>query len=402
MNRYWTLLRDEAVLRRLTLIQLLSYFGAWFTNVAIYTLLINMEVSASVIAMTAALHFIPGVLQAPFSGVLIDRVEPKKMMLFLMLTEIISTLLLVLISNESHLLWLYLLIVLRMAASSFYFTLEMALLPRILKAKALLMANEIHSIIWSISYTFGMALSGFFVYKMGVTAAFIVDAMLFALALLLLVPLKLQTPMKRHQTHMLIMMHETWGYIKKNPLILYLLGLHAVIGLTAFDALVALMVERYYTSFIAAALALGSIHASRAVGLVIGPMILGKYMNNKKLFYLLLFQALMLWLWAMVLENFYLSMFVSIGVGFATTTLWSYTYTLIQHHSDEMFYGRVVAYNDMFFLLVAALTSLFIGDMAEMGMPLWSITWILGCGFVFAAFYYRFIQHRYPLKEIGD
>ena len=73
MNRYWHLLHEQPVLRRLTLIQLLSYFGAWFTNVAIYTLLLKLDVSPTVIALTAVMHFLPGVIQAPFTGVLIDR-----------------------------------------------------------------------------------------------------------------------------------------------------------------------------------------------------------------------------------------------------------------------------------------------------------------------------------------
>ncbi len=401
MNRYWTLLRNEALLRRLTLIQLLSYFGAWFSNVAIYTLLINMEVSASVIALTAALHFLPGVLQAPLSGVFIDRIEPKKMMIVLMGVELVTTLLLILITKEAHLLWLYVLIFIRMGASSFYFTLEMALLPRILHGKALQMANEIHSIIWSISYTLGMALSGFVVYKIGVTAAFILDAMMFAIGLLLLISVQFHTRSVRQKTKMFAMMQDTWRYMKAKPLVIYLLGLHAVVGLSAFDALVVLMVDHYYSSILAPALAIGFMHASRAVGLVLGPVILGKYMNNTRLFYLLLFQALAVWLWAGVVEHFYLSMLASVCVGFATTTLWSYTYTLLQHHSDEAFYGRIVAYNDMLFLLVAAFTSLLIGEMAEIGIPLWLITSVLGGGFMIAAFYYRFIKNRYNLEEIG-
>ena len=163
MNRYFTLLREERLLRRLSLIQLIAYFAAWFSNVAIYTLLIELNVSATVIAMTAALHFLPGVIQAPFSGVLIDKIAPKKLMAFLMVLEIVATLPLMLV-DDTGLLWLlFTLVFIRMAAASFYFTLEMSLLPRILPHDKLKLANEIHSVIWSFSYTFGMAISGFVV-----------------------------------------------------------------------------------------------------------------------------------------------------------------------------------------------------------------------------------------------
>ncbi len=196
------------------------------------------------------------------------------------------------------------------------------------------------------------------------------------------------------------MMRETVSYIMKNPLVLYLLILHSFVGMTAYDALVALMVDQFYASIIATSLALGLMHTARAIGLVIGPIVIGKYLNNKRLTYLLLFQAGSLFLWAAVLENFYLSLMASVVVGLGTTTLWSYTYTLLQHNIDERFYGRVVAYNDMLFLLMAALTSLFIGFLAEQGVAIAFITVILGCGFIVATLFYIFILKRFTLKEV--
>jgi len=400
MNRYWHLLHEQPVLRRLTLIQLLSYFGAWFTNVAIYTLLLKLDVSPTVIALTAVMHFLPGVIQAPFTGVLIDRFSPKKVMMLLIFTEIVTTFMLLMVSTASDIVLLFILIFIRMGASSFYFTMEMALLPRILQAKQLQLANEIHSIIWSISYTVGMAISGFVVYQVGIKMAFIIDGLLFAAALLMLSTLSLHVKVQASHESLLVMFGESWTYVKNNPLIPVLLILHAFVGLTAFDALVALMVEQYYASVIATALAIGLMHAARALGLVLGPMILGKRMNNRMLFFVFLMQAGAIALWALVIDDFILSLLVSVFVGLGTTTLWSYTYTLLQHHTDPRFYGRIVAYNDMLFLLSASLTSLFIGLMAEQGIALWIITLSLGAGFALAALYYGWILKHYTLKEI--
>jgi len=402
MNRYFKLLADEKVLRQLSFIQLISYFGAWFSNVAIYTLLIEMGVSAPVIALTAAIHFIPGVLQAPFSGVIIDRFEPKKLMLTLIAIEIIATLFLVSITNETHLPLLYLLIFIRMGASSFYFTLEMALLPRILKPHQLQLANEIHSIIWSLSYTLGMAISGFVVYKVGVSIAFVLDALLFIVGFVLLWRLPLHVKLNEKHEHFFTMMRETIVYIRDKPLVLHLLILHAFIGMTTYDALVALMVDAYYASIIATSLALGLMHAFRALGLVLGPIFIGKHMNHTRLLYLMLFQAMALFLWAFVFKNFYLSLAVSILVGLGTTTLWSYTYTLLQHNIDAGFYGRVVAYNDMLFLLTAALTSLCIGFLSQEGFSIRMITIVLGGAFIVASMFYLYILKSFTLKELKN
>ncbi|MFY9143607.1 MFS transporter [Sulfuricurvum sp.] len=401
MKRYLLLLRNEPLLRRLSLIQLIAYFGAWFSNVAIYTLLIEMGADAATIALVAALHFLPGVFQAPLSGVIIDRIHPKRLMLILTLIEIVCTLSLISIDNVGMLWFLYLLVFIRMGASSFHFTVEMSLLPRILEGKSLQIANEIHSIIWSLSYTLGMAMSGLVVYWVGVKAAFLLDASLFVIVLALLSTLKIEVDFLISGLKLSRMMKEAFSYIRTNPIVLHLMMLHAILGFTAFDALVALAAKHYYSQIIAVSLGIGLLNAARALGLIIGPMVLGHWVNNARLGWLFLAEAVALALWAFFIDDFYGSLLASVAVGFVTTTLWSYTYTLLQHHTHSDFYGRIVAYNDMIFLGVGAFASLLIGYLAVMGISLGMITLLLGSIFMVASLYYRWIRRTYNLKEIG-
>ena len=51
--------------------------------------------------------------------------------------------------------------------------------------------NEIHSIIWSLCYALGMAVGGIATHFMGFDTAFLIDAMLYSIAVLLLLGLKL-------------------------------------------------------------------------------------------------------------------------------------------------------------------------------------------------------------------
>lgn len=394
MNRYFDLLRSEPLLRRLSLIQLIAYFGAWFSNVAIYTLLLHLEASPITVAVVAALHFIPGALQAPFTGALIDKIAPKRLMTLLLLIEVVTTLPLIFVESTAQLWMLYLLIFMRMGASSFYFTLEMALLPRFLTAASLRMANEIHSIIWSVSFTVGMALSGLAVFYVGVKVAFLADALLFVIALILLAGARFPAFEHRNTSRYMTLLRESVTFLRNNARIRHLIFLHAVIGFTAFDGLVALMADTYYLPAVAASLAIGLMHAFRALGLVIGPMILGTWITVERLYLLLLLQAAAIIVWAVVLPHFYLALMVSIFVGFATTTLWSFTYTLLQQHTPDAYYGRVVAYNDLSFLLTVATVSLGIGTLAQWGISLQLITALLGGTFVAAAFYFRWIKKR--------
>ncbi|NPA66816.1 MAG: MFS transporter [Epsilonproteobacteria bacterium] len=98
------------------------------------------------------------------------------------------------------------------------------------------------------------------------------------------------------------------------------------------------------------------------------------------------------------MDNFYFSLVASIFVGFFTTTLWSYTYTLIQKNMDEKYYGRIVAYNDMLFLGVAAFTSYMTGVLAKAGWQLESIGSLMGLSFIVGGIYYFIIYKKYDIK----
>lgn len=399
MKHYFALLSDEKVLRKLSWVQLISYFGAWFSNVAIYTLLIDLGVGPEIIAFVAMLHFLSGVIQAPFSGALIDKLHPKRLMLTLLAVQIVSTFLLIFVDSVEALPLLYILIFIKMGAASFYFTSEMSLLPRILDGEKLKMANEIHSIIWSFAYTAGMAISGYFVYIMGVDAAFFVDALFFLFSFFIFATIDIETTLAVQTQNILQMMRESVLYLKREPKVWHLMLVHAFVGFTAFDALVALLAKNYYAGIIAVSLALGLLHSFRALGLVLGPVILGRWIHKRNLIRLFVFEALAIGIWGYVMHDFYLSLVASIVVGFFTTTLWSYSYTLIQKNTDEKFYGRIVAYNDMLFLSVSAFTSYMTGLLAKWGFELENIAYMLALTFLIGAIYYYAVYKKYELRE---
>ncbi len=96
-----------------------------------------------------------------------------------------------------------------------------------------------------------MALSGLFVYWAGTTAAFVLDAGLFVVALMLVLTLRIDIELSMNQDHFMKMMGETFSYIRDNRVVLHLIILHAVLGFTAFDALVALAAKHFYMQIIA-------------------------------------------------------------------------------------------------------------------------------------------------------
>jgi MFS family permease len=388
LKEYLQLFRDYPLIKTFSTVQLIAYFGTWFSNVAIYTLLLNLGASPFMISLVVAMHFIPTIIQAPISGVLVDKLEPKKLMAMLLLVECSMTLLFMTISSIEHIWFLVLFIFIRMSASSVFFAALMSLLPKLVNGKTLQKANEIHSIIWSLTFTVGMAVGGVVVHILGVYTAFLVDAVLFMIAFFILIKTDFNVSIEKEKEKFYYMITQGLKYIRANPNIIHLMILHSVVGVTVFDTLVTLLADYYYKYVISIPLAIGITNASRALALMIGPLLIGNWVNKERLLYLLVFQGVSIILWGTIQKDFYLGLVGMFFIGLSTTTLWSYTYALLQESIESKYLGRVIAYNDMVFMIVTVCTTFFIGiAVSYMGLDI--ISYTLGSIFLLCAVYYK-------------
>lgn len=383
------------VIRRLSLIQFISYFGTWFSQVALFSMLVSLGADAVTISFTAAMAMLPAVVLAPIIGIVIDRVDFKKLMLTLLLVEISMTLGFIFIDSLEYVWILMILIFFRSGAASMLFSAEMTLFPKLVSGEMLKNTNEIHSIIWSLCYALGMAVGGVATHYMGFDTAFMIDAALYGLAVLLLLGLHISLEKVLHTDSNWKMFKDGFSYLASNKKILHLLLVHASIGLTSFDALVTLLADFEYKALIAVPLAIGYMNATRALGLMIGPFFIGKVISKDNLHYFFILQGLAIILWSQLEYNFYFALVSLFVTGFFITTLWSYTYLLIQEETDPQYMGRVISYNDMFFMLSNIATALFIGYASTWGLSLESITFTLGVGFFLVAVYYVWFKKRY-------
>lgn len=385
---YRQLLSNYPIIKKLSLIQFIAYFGAWFSNVAIYSMMVDFGASAFTVSLIAAMHLIPAVVQAPFSGAVIDSLKIKPLMITLLCIELTMTLLFLTIHSLDDTWLLMILLFIRMSAASMFFTSEMSLLPKIIVGKSLQKANELHSVIWSFTFTAGMAVGGIVVTLWGTATAFLIDASFFVAALSLFFSIDFEIKAKQTKQKLSSMIKDGFIYIKNNKLALHLIILHGSVGLTAFDTLVTLLADYNYKYIIAVPLAIGTSNAVRAFALMIGPFFVGNWVNNQRLTYLFILQGLSIIIWSFLQHNFYFGLFGMFLTGFATTTIWSYTYAMLQQNVKPEYLGRVIAYNDMAFMISNIVTTFFIGLMTtHIGLD--TITFILGTMFFIVAIYYR-------------
>jgi MFS family permease len=383
------------VIARLSLIQFISYFGTWFSQVAIFSMIVSFGASEVTIALTAAMAMLPAVVLAPIIGLIVDRIEFKKLMSVLLLIEIAMTLGFIFINSLEYVWVLMILIFIRSAAASLLFSAEMALFPKLVSGEMLKNTNEIHSVIWSLCYALGMAAGGIATHYVGFDLAFMIDAMLYSVAVILLIGLHISIEKVTHIESNMQMLKDGFNYIRSQKKIQHLILLHAAIGLTSFDALITLLADFQYKEFIAVPLAIGWMNATRALGLMIGPFVISKIISKRNLHYFFILQGLAIMLWSFLEFNFYLALIGLFITGLFITTLWSYTYLLIQEETESKYMGRVISYNDMIFMLSNVTTALFIGYAAKWGLSLEGITFILGFGFIVFAGYYIWFKKQY-------
>ena len=357
-------------------------------------MLVSYGADELTIAFTAAMSMFPAVILAPVIGLIIDRIAFKKLMGVLLVVEIAMTMGFIFINSLEYVWVLMILIFIRSSAASMLFSAEMALFPKLVSGEMLKNTNEIHSVIWSVCYALGMAVGGVVTYYVGFDTAFSIDASLYSIAVLLLLGLQLSIEKSDHEESSFEMLKSGFAYITSQKKILHLILLHASIGLTSFDALITLLADFQYKVLIAVPLAIGWMNATRALGLMIGPFFISKIISKENLHYFFVLQGLAIILWSFLESNFYFALVGLFVTGFFITTLWSYTYLLIQEETDKKFMGRVISYNDMVFMLSNVATALFIGYASKWGLSLQGITLTLGMGFFgYALYYYWFKKH---------
>src|SRR6266496_3692660 len=78
---YLSLLRRNRNFRLLFIGQAISQLGDWFNSVAVYALLLDLTGSATAVAWMMIVQFLPIAIVGPLAGVVVDRVDRRRLMI---------------------------------------------------------------------------------------------------------------------------------------------------------------------------------------------------------------------------------------------------------------------------------------------------------------------------------
>lgn len=185
------LLRTNRPYRLLWLAQTVSLFGDWFTLIAL-AVLVARGSNGSGLAVSGLLltQLLPGVVIGPWSGVLADRFDRRRLLVASDLVRAVLVLLLIPAATSGRLAWIYPLAFLHFTVSTVFEPTRSALVPRLVEPRALVTASTIGSVTWSVMAAAGGVVGGTVLGLVGIPGALAVDALTFlaSAALLAAIP----------------------------------------------------------------------------------------------------------------------------------------------------------------------------------------------------------------------
>jgi MFS family permease len=176
---YRRLVRDNPNFRRIWLAQIVSEAGDWFYSLAIYTLLLEITGAATSIAIALVFQVLPQTFAGPATGLVNDRLSRKQIMIVTDLARVVIVLAMLLVRGSRDTWFLYLLLTLETIMAAFFEPARNAVLPNIVPAADINLANTLSASTWSFVLAIGATLGGVVAAVFGRNVVFVINSLSF-------------------------------------------------------------------------------------------------------------------------------------------------------------------------------------------------------------------------------
>src|SRR5436309_10374519 len=174
LNPYVALLRTNRNFRLLFIGQTISQLGDWFNAVAVYALLLDLTGSATAVAWMMIVQFLPVAIVGPLAGVVVDRVDRRRLMIITDLLRGTLVVVLLVIRRPDQVWIAYVVMAVIVGAQGFFEPARTATIPNITSAEELMPANALSSATWSAMLAIGASIGGIVAAVAGRNVAFVV------------------------------------------------------------------------------------------------------------------------------------------------------------------------------------------------------------------------------------
>jgi MFS family permease len=176
---YVRLLRGNRNFRRLWMAQIVSEIGDWFYTLSIYTLLLQLTGHAGSVALALMLQVLPQTFVGPTAGVVNDRLKRKHVMIAADMIRFVVVLAMLFVRSRSTVWLIYPLLLAETTMAAFFEPARSAVIPNIAAEGEVLVANTLSSATWSVNLLIGASVGGVVAAFFGRDTVFILNALSF-------------------------------------------------------------------------------------------------------------------------------------------------------------------------------------------------------------------------------
>jgi MFS family permease len=415
LSSYVSLLRNNRNFRLLYIGQTISQLGDWFNAVAVYALLLDLTGSATAVAWMMIVQFLPVAVVGPLAGVVVDRVDRRRLMIVTDLLRGALVLVLLVIRRPDQVWIAYVVMAVIVGAQGFFEPARTATIPNITSAEELMPANALSSATWSAMLAIGASIGGIVAAVAGRNVAFVVNAASFFASAYFIAktdyhsaPAVVARPTGWLALTGLGDLIEGVRYVRQRWHVAALMLVKAGWGLAGgVLLLLTIFGQRVFPVGAGAAGGIGVLYGARGVGAGLGPIALRWILGHEPrrlrwtiapaffmvgIFYVALAGAPTLWLAALCV----------LFAHFGGSILWVFSTVLLQLEVPDRFRGRVFAAELALVTLMSSLSSYWTGyQLDRVGWSPRMLAFVLGLMFCVPGVLWLIILVNWKETEIG-
>ncbi|MGP0021427.1 MAG: MFS transporter [Candidatus Sulfotelmatobacter sp.] len=360
---YARLLRRNLNFRRLWLAQIVSEIGDWFYTLSIYTLLLQLTGHAGSVALALVLQVLPQTFVGPTAGVVNDRLKRKHVMIAADLVRFGVVLAMLLVRSRSMVWLVYPLLLAETTMTAFFEPARSSVIPNITVESEVLVANTLTATTWSVNLMIGAAVGGVVAAFYGRDTVFILNALSFLTSAILVSGMQFAephaeaaAPLRPRDLVDFSPVLEGIRYIRSHPTLFpavfakageLMVGPSWVI-FTVMGAREFAIHGRGIDAAGGAMLGMSILLGGRGLGALVGPVVSARWagQSDHRLRLGILFGYITIAFGYGVLgvsRSVWMAAACAMLAHAGGSTVWVFSTTLLQLHTDDRFRGRVFA-----------------------------------------------------------
>ena len=409
---YLSLLKKNSAFSNLWYGQVISELGNWVNSIALYALILQLTGSGMAMAAAMMAKLLPMVIISPFAGVVIDRIDRKKVLIASDIFRFFTVLGFLIVDSREDLWIVYTLTLFEVALTGFFEPARSAILPSIVEKNHLVTANALSGSTWSIMLTLGAALGGFVVSFFGIKTAFILDALTYLLSAWFIIKIsypntKYKERIKKQNSSGIKGLVEGLRYLISHPTVLVFTLLKSGMAIKGgIMTLIPLFASRLWSDPAAVSMAVGILFSSRGIGSAIGPVLIRKWLGESpKILKVAILAAFFLGSFAILVFSFSKNIWtasLSIGLsGMSGSIVWVFSTALIHLEADRKFLGRIFGIEMALLTLIMGISNGLVGvTIDKLQITIQSvILWMSGIYMIPGILWILFLALRVSLKK---